>query len=230
MLPHSDPPGIGSSDRFEVPSTTELITATDFGAHHSVREIVFASDSRCRTIDGFGFFVALFRIVIPSSVEVIGPAAFSDCESLTEVIFETGSRVKKVRGFQKCTALSRIIIPPSVEVIAREAFFGCASLTEVIFEIRSKCQAIHGFEGCTSLRRISLPPSLRLLSAPFEPRAFRGCSSLRCVEFADVSQVKDHWGFCQSRLFIAYEAEHLKARRRGFHDKSESGRRVFVYV
>jgi hypothetical protein len=79
---------IVESDCLEIRSETEAIGYGDFRSRISVGEVTFASNSRCRMIDGFAGFCSLRRIMIPRSVEIIRCQGFSGCTSLREVIFE----------------------------------------------------------------------------------------------------------------------------------------------
>jgi hypothetical protein len=55
-------------------------------------------------------------------------------------------------------------------------------------------------------------------------RAFRQFSSLRGVEFAEGSDLKNHCGIHKCRLFIAYETDHLKGTRPRFHVGRDSNK------
>jgi hypothetical protein len=98
-------------DRLLIPSEVETIKSDAFGSHLAVREVVFASNGRCRIINGFCSFPSRVRIAIPSSVEIIGSETLAGCEQWTEVIFEADSHLRAIRGFRQCKSLSRIDIP-----------------------------------------------------------------------------------------------------------------------
>jgi hypothetical protein len=199
-----------------IPSSVEVITKSAFLGCTALIEVIFELGSSLKEIDGFSGCTSLYRFAIPSSVELIPSEAFSGCTALTEVIFEKGSRLKRFAGFRRCISLCRFVVPSSVTVIPSEAFLDCASLAEVIFETPSQCTTIYGFRGCESLRRISFPPSLQIACDLPYLAAFPRCSSLRCIEFAEGSNLQDHHGFHLRRLFITYESEHLKSARRRF--------------
>jgi hypothetical protein len=68
--------GLGSSDQLEIPSTTERVLRRDFLARRSAREVVFASNSRYRAIEGFYGFDSLSRIIILHSLNSFPPLPF----------------------------------------------------------------------------------------------------------------------------------------------------------
>jgi hypothetical protein len=83
----------------------------------SLREVLFAGDSRLKVIDGFQGCTSLRRVEIPASVEEIKSRSFFGCTALTEVTFARDSRLRVIHGFQGCTSLYRLEIPASVERI-----------------------------------------------------------------------------------------------------------------
>ena len=157
----------------------------------------------------FSGCTALTAIEIPASVEEIGPAAFHGCTSLVSVVFEKGSRLSEISSefvkddihrtniivgaFGNCTALTGIEIPATVRTIAVGTFNGCTALKSVTFESDSQLETIKGthFEGnyygtfsdCISLESITIPASVKSI----EYSAFRGCTSLSDISFAENS-------------------------------------------
>ncbi|MBE5874618.1 MAG: hypothetical protein E7287_09480, partial [Lachnospiraceae bacterium] len=132
---------------------------------------------------------SLERIVLPAELTEIGTSAFSGCTSLYYVGFN--NKVIKIDNyaFSGCTGLTKINIPDSVTNISGRAFENCTNLTEV--ELPVSWESTSGssnsyssytpFSGCTKLTEITLPEGMKGIP----DYAFRGCTSLKKVNFAE---------------------------------------------
>jgi hypothetical protein len=138
-----------SEDVIEIEESVEIVRMSDFKGSHSLKRVIFSSDSHLREISGFQFCTSLCRIEIPSSVEWIGLNGFLGCTSLNEIVFSSDSHLREIDGFQGCTSLCRIDIPSSVEKIGWYGFLGCTSLRLV--NIRTGCRMGNN-EGLRNLR------------------------------------------------------------------------------
>jgi hypothetical protein len=88
-----------------IPAPVEIISYNGFNECKSLKEVLFASDSRLREISGFSGCTSLCRISIPTSVEIIGRNGFNGCKSLKEVLFASDSSLREIDGFPFCTSL-----------------------------------------------------------------------------------------------------------------------------
>nr|WP_302784546.1 leucine-rich repeat protein [Alistipes shahii] len=185
---------------------------------------------RDRDGGAFSDCIALQSIEIPASVEKIGSAAFKNCKNLTTIFFEKGSKLKAIEGdfsyfrytnttiycysgaFLNCSALTSVNIPASVETIGKSAFQNCSSLMKVVFENGSQLKAIGGgyweneehygtFLNCTALTSIEIPANVEIIGKS----AFKNCSSLITVAFANGSQLKTIEGdYCRNGYYGAF--------------------------
>jgi hypothetical protein len=108
--------GCTSLSRVDIPASVENILSSDFKQCTGLTEVVFAADSRLRTIYGFRVCKSVYRMEIRASVETILAPAFEDCRALTEVTFPPDSRLRSFDTFHECDSLYQLKIPASVEI------------------------------------------------------------------------------------------------------------------
>jgi hypothetical protein len=77
------------------------------GMCSSLTEVIFASNSQLRVIDGFENCTSLRQIGIPRLVEKIDIGGFNVYLSLNKVIFASDSHIREIDGFSRCPSLSR---------------------------------------------------------------------------------------------------------------------------
>jgi hypothetical protein len=187
-----------------------------------VTEVIFATDSRLRSINGFERCTSLSRLEIPACVEEIHAWAFCECSGLTEVIFATDSRLRTLAGFERCTSLSQLAIPASVEEIHFWAFCECSGLKEVIFATDSRLKEINGFRGCRSLNRMEIPASVESIGSSATGYScgwgFLGDVARRELIFESGTRLRPNAKGGCFQVFVIFKDENdLKRRRRQVH-------------
>ncbi len=164
-----------SRERIEIPNTVTSIGASAF--------------KNC-------FTDTPVSIEIPSGVTSIGSNAFQGCTKLYQLTFAEGSQLQTIGdyAFSGCFVngtRSSIEIPSSVTSIGSNAFQGCTKLYQLTFAEGSQLQTIgdYAFSGCFvngTRSSIEIPSSVTSIGY----NAFRGCTNLTTVSFAEESQLQ----------------------------------------
>ena len=203
-----------------IPSSTESIGEYAFFNCQRLTNIRFEQKSNLKLIgdDAFSDCPDLI-ICIPATVESIGRGAFSGGTSqvsfeqnsslvsigsgafsnsnITSIVLPEGLEFIYSHVFAE-SKLQSISIPASVASIEKLAFEDCKNLTSVEFAKESNLKKLHGddsqysaptgiFVGCSSLKEIEIPASITTIGCS----AFRACSSLTSVKFAQGSQLNE---------------------------------------
>ena len=125
------------------------------------------------------------RIEIPETVTIIADNAFERCSNLSEI--EIPPNVTEIGSwaFNSCTNLKKVMFNDGVLRINKEAFANCTSLPEI--SLPKTLQHVGGrvFLNCTSLKKVWIPKSLKSLDWYRNEGEFKGCSSLKTVEFEE---------------------------------------------
>ncbi|MBR5850545.1 MAG: leucine-rich repeat domain-containing protein [Alistipes sp.] len=122
----------------------------------------------------------LREISIPSSVTEVQSNAFEGCASLASVTFPNSVTHIGGKVFKNCTALRSVTWPENIEQLGPNLFIGCSMLTSI--EIPPIVSQVAGeqFLDCVSLMSITV---LERVTAASFPPLFRGCVSMRCVNY-----------------------------------------------
>jgi hypothetical protein len=205
-----------SLQRVELPPSVEIVRG--FFRCHSLTEVVFNRESQVHTIHAFCRCTSLSQIEIPASVQLL--SGFDDCDKIASVGFSVNSLLREIHGFSRCASISEIQFPDSVEIV--EGFNECQRLETVIFLEDSHVRTLHGFSFCRSLLPIQIPASIseicgfafsklhQLTLAPgTQLRSFTGVHTLQRPNSPKVGG-----------MFIVYNEEDLKQRRRRFNGMS----------
>lgn len=198
----------------QIPANVEYLEIGDnspFNYCKNLKTVTFEDNSKLTVIGDSFDFTKLETIEIPNSVETIDVNAFSGLP-LQNVFFEQNSSLKTIgAGAFANTALQEIQIPASVQLLYYQAFYSCDSLKSVVFENGSNLTDIgigievgRGvFEECGALKSVIIPSSVTTIHA----KAFKSCSTLESVEFADNSQcqvIGGGWNYESSNGAFAY--------------------------
>ncbi len=124
----------------------------------------------------------LETVVLKGTVTAIGDSAFKSCESLRSVLFENRSDVTvSANAFAYCKSLETIADEGGSEVkliyIGDSAFSGCEKIAAVKAESAAYVGSL-AFSNCKSLNSV-------VVNADPGSFSFRGCVSLKSVEFGD---------------------------------------------
>lgn len=152
---------------------------------------------------------------IPDDVKKIGSYAFAGCTMLMDITFPAGLEEIEEYAFYGCSGIDSIRIPASVAKIGGSAFSGCSlegikvdegnttytsgddcnaifsstallvGCTNTTIPEGTKVIASNAFDGCAGLENIRIPSTVCWIDA----YAFRNCSKLHQIDFADESEV-----------------------------------------
>lgn len=122
------------------------------------------------------------KITLPESVVEIGKGAFSEMESLTDVTLPSGITEITDDMFLSCSRLLNVNISEKITSVGEYAFAGCRRLSA--FQIPESVEYIGeaAFRG-TGLTYIYIPSGVRFAEDGSMHSWFKGCTSLRKVEF-----------------------------------------------
>ena len=172
-----------------IPETVVTIGRGAFWECASLKEVVFAGQSRLESIIEAAFFKSgLQQFTLPRNVRFCGLWVFKECTNLTSFTFEQGSVLTELPEamFQGCTNLTEFTIPAQVEIMGKLVFDACSKLKTVKFEDNSQLKDLGGvtfrgtvieeftlpatceqfgvftFESVASLKKINIPPDSKL--------------------------------------------------------------------
>lgn len=222
----------GKIENIVIPASVKSIGNRAFSYCRNLETVSFDPDSKVEIIEGgwqgfsstptgvFAYCNKLKEINIPASVKIIKGGAFYGCELLTKVTFNENSNLEELEGdydyygnrgaFADCTSLTTILIPKNVKKIGVSTFANCSALQSVVFEPNSKLEEIDGgfwpdqeeargaFINCSALSCISIPSKVRRIGSA----AFKGCTSLKSVEFMPGSVLESIEGGCGEAINV----------------------------
>ena len=202
----------GRTGEYTVPATTEKIGKRAFASSHSTKVNL---NEGLKSIEASAFLSSsITDITIPTTVTEIKERAFqaaalstitfsepSQLESMGSAVFLFNNKMKSITlpkslkttgsTLQNCYALEEIIIPDGsqLKTIGRGFAHNCSRLKRVVFE--GSCDklttiATGAFDELTSLEYINLPKSITTIEA----KAFKGCTNLKSVEFAEDAAIE----------------------------------------
>ena len=133
-----------STEYFTVESSVEEIKAGSTGnsafslCSGTIKNVIFAKDSKCKTLGSFLFSETSIQSVDFSScylLEIIPVSCFQKCSFLNNILLPPNVTNIQSRAFYYCTELSKISFPDSLTYIEDttndKAFGSCSKLTEI---------------------------------------------------------------------------------------------------
>ncbi len=124
------------------------------------------------------------KIKLPETVTEIGKGAFSEMESLTEVTLPSAVTVISDDMFLSCPRLLTVNIGGKITSVGAYAFAGCRRLTS--FRIPESVRFIgEAAFRSTGLTYLYIPSEVSFVGDSRMYSCFRGCTSLKKVEFED---------------------------------------------
>ena len=196
-----------------IPSSVTSIGGNAFYRCASLASVTFAENSQLESISyyAFAYCSSLTSVVIPSSVTSIGGHAFSDCISLTSVVIPSSITSIGYYAFDSCSSLS-IYCEGSSSASGWETWWnhsnrpvvynyqGINGVTEGGFKYAvtldsngNRCISITGYVGEST--DVVIPSTINVGGEELPVKeicenAFRGCTSLTSVTFAENSQLE----------------------------------------
>ena len=196
-----------------IPSSVTSIGGNAFYRCASLASVTFGENSQLESISyyAFAYCSSLTSIVIPSSVTSIGGHAFSDCISLASVVIPSSVTSIGYYAFDSCSSLS-IYCEGSSSASGWETWWnhsnrpvvynyqGINGVTEGGFKYAvtldsngNRCISITGYVGEST--DVVIPSTINVGGEELPVKeicenAFRGCTSLTSVTFAENSQLE----------------------------------------
>ncbi len=124
------------------------------------------------------------KITLPETVKEIGKGAFSEMESLTDVTLPAGVTVISEDMFLSCPRLLTVNISDKITSVGDYAFAGCRRLSSFRIPESVKFIGEAAFRG-TGLTYIYIPSGVNFAGDSSMYSCFKGCTSLKKVEFGD---------------------------------------------
>lgn len=164
-----------------IPETTESIGDSAFWSCRLLDSVIFANNSKLKSIGkkAFQYDEKLISISIPDTVSAIGSEAFGCCTMLVEVHLPSHLTSISDYCFNQCLSLNRINVPLTLTYIGIDAFYNCSSLKKFAIPDTLTDLKEGAFQNCSSLDSVIIPDNIDSISRS----TFRGCSSLKTVTF-----------------------------------------------
>ena len=110
-----------------IPSNVTEICDNAFYGCSKLRSVVFAEDSKLRSIGQYAFKdTSIETITIPPLITEIREYTFCQCTNLRSVVFAKDSRLRSIKqyAFKDSSSINSITFPPLVTEICDNAFGG----------------------------------------------------------------------------------------------------------
>ena len=189
----------GTDGTLRLPDHIEEIPQYSFDGLSVIKNVIWPSN--LKTV-GEGAFrgTGITELILPETVTSVDWAAFENCKSLKKVVIPSNCYFDW-NVFSGCVELEEVDITTSV--IGRGMFRNCKKLEKFTIKEGTTAIRFEAFSGCTSLKEIVIPTSVTndasfsyswradgtsaygLLGTGIEKNAFKGCTSLTSVTFAD---------------------------------------------
>jgi len=151
-----------------------------YGSESSLSAVIFASDSRLKSIGDNCFFLnkKITDITLPASTMILGKGAFRCCTGLEKITLGNDIETIPESCFESCVSLTSISLPKNVDTVEDKAFQNCSELTSInLSNIRTFGE--EAFFACGKLDKIELSDELENL----EENTFSGCAAVKALNF-----------------------------------------------
>lgn len=173
-----------TTEKIVIKNGITAISAIAFANFHNVKEVVWPTDGKLKTIGNSAFYCCcdLKSVTIPNGVTTIGSFAFEDCESISKLTFpKTLKTIGQCAfavdygGDMKYTSLS---IPSSVTTIGAYAFYNNSNLKSVTGGAGLVTIGNYAFFKCSKLATFKITSKkLKTIGA----YAFKSCGKLKTI-------------------------------------------------
>lgn len=149
---------------------------------------------------------SLRKIELPDSIVKIGDYLFNDCTSLEYCHYPINSKITEIKknSFENCSSLTELPLTKYVTSLGSNTFRKCISLSGHLDLSRITSMGSGGFYGCQGIESVDITS---LETVPYE--AFRGCISLKSVEFSRKTRNINNSSF-QNTIITSLNLSHVE--------------------
>lgn len=194
--------------RIKIPKSLTAIKNSVFDQCLNLTEVLFEEGIDLIELGGtvFSNCPSLRKIELPDSIVKIGDYLFNDCTSLEYCHYPINSKITEIKknSFENCSSLTELPLTKYVTSLGSNTFRKCISLSGHLDLSRITSMGSGGFYGCQGIESVDITS---LETVPYE--AFRGCISLKSVEFSRKTRNINNSSF-QNTIITSLNLSHVE--------------------
>lgn len=191
-----------------IPKGVKSMQQSTFEECSNLKEVIFEEDSSLIELKftQFRSCSSLIKIELPDTIENMGDYLFKDCTSLKYCHYPINSKVTAINNscFENCSSLQELPITDYITTLGSNTFRKCISLSGHLDLSRITSMGSGGFYGCQGIESVDITS---LETVPYE--AFRGCISLKSVEFSRKTRNINNSSF-QNTIITSLNLSHVE--------------------